>query len=70
LAFAVHQAAIFPADPRSNHTEDVKRIARYQIGTVEKGIIMSPSEHLFEMYMDANFGAMEQRRLIRQASYC
>jgi hypothetical protein len=61
LACAVHQAARFSADPRVNHTDAVKRIARYLQGTIEKGIIYTPTEHSFEVYVDADFGGLWNR---------
>jgi hypothetical protein len=61
LSCSVHQAARFSADPRVNHTDAVKRIARYLQGTIDKGIIYTPTEHLFEVYVDADFGGLWNR---------
>jgi hypothetical protein len=58
IACAVHQAARFSADPKSNHTEAVKIIARYLKGTIDKGIIYKPTDHSFEVYVDADFGGL------------
>jgi hypothetical protein len=58
IACAVHQAARFSADPRTNHTEAVRRIVRYLKGNVDRGIIMNPTEHSFEIYVDADFGGL------------
>jgi Reverse transcriptase (RNA-dependent DNA polymerase) len=58
IACAVHQAARFSADPRINHTEAVRRLARYLKGNVDRGIIMNPTEHSFEIYVDADFGGL------------
>jgi hypothetical protein len=58
IACAVHQAARFSADPRINHNEAVGRIARYLKGTVDRGINMNPTEHSFEIYVDADFGGL------------
>jgi hypothetical protein len=55
IACAVHQCARFSADPRMNHTEAVKRILRYIVGTIDKGILMDPTEHSFHVYPDADF---------------
>jgi Reverse transcriptase (RNA-dependent DNA polymerase) len=63
LSCAVHQCARFSADPRTNHTEAVKRIGRYLIGTVNKGIILDPTEHSFEVYVDADFGGLWDREI-------
>jgi hypothetical protein len=58
IACAVHQAARYSANPKTNHTEAVKRIVRYLKGTVEKGIIFDPTDHSFEVYVDADFGGL------------
>jgi Reverse transcriptase (RNA-dependent DNA polymerase) len=55
IACAVHQAARFSTDPRSNHTEAVKRIVRYLKGDPEKGLIYKPNKHSFVVYADADF---------------
>ena len=61
LAFAVHQAARFSADPRESHTEAVKRICRYLQGTQDKGIIMSPNDLSFQVFVDADFAGLWDR---------
>lgn len=61
IACAVHQAARFSADPRQNHTEAVKRIARYLKGTSDKGIIYKPTKHSFEVWVDADFCGLWDR---------
>jgi hypothetical protein len=58
VSCAVHQAARFSADPRTNHTEAVKRIARYLKGTADKGLVLNPKNHSFEVYVDADFGGL------------
>ena len=55
LAYAVHQCARFTADPRKSHGEAVKRIVRYLIGTADKGFLLSPNEHSFECWADADY---------------
>jgi hypothetical protein len=55
LSCAVHQAARFSQDPRVNHTEAVKRIARYLKETVNEGIIFRPTDHKFKVYADTFF---------------
>jgi hypothetical protein len=44
--------------PRTNHTEAVKQIVRYLKGTIEKGIILRPTEHEIDVYVDADFGGL------------
>jgi Reverse transcriptase (RNA-dependent DNA polymerase) len=55
IACAVHQAARFSTDPRTNHTDAVKRIVRYLKGDPDKGLIYKPNEHSFVVYADADF---------------
>ena len=56
LAFAVHNAARFSSDPREPHSDAVKRICRYLVGTRNKGYYMQPDYNLgFEVYADADF---------------
>ena len=55
IACAVHQAARFSADPRSNHSEAVKKIVRYLKGNPDQGIIYKPNDHSFDVYADADF---------------
>ena len=42
LAFAVHNAARFSIDPREPHSDAVKRICRYLVGSRDKGYYMKP----------------------------
>jgi hypothetical protein len=55
IACAVHQCARFAADPRSKHTDAVKRIVRYLKGAEDKGIIYKPNNHSFEVFADADY---------------
>jgi hypothetical protein len=56
LAFAVHNAARFSIDPREPHSDAVKRICRYLVGSRDKGYYMRPDYNLgFEVYADADF---------------
>ena len=55
LAFAVHQAARFSADPREPHSKAVFHICRYLAGTQDKGMIFKPDETLgLEVFADAD----------------
>jgi hypothetical protein len=58
LSCIVHQCARFSAAPKENHTEAVKRIARYLKGTIDNGIIMRPNGNSFNVYVDADFGGL------------
>ena len=56
LAYAVHQCARFTADPKYEHGQAVKWIARYLKGTMDKGIILSPDTNSsLELFVDADF---------------
>ena len=63
LSCIVHQCARFSADPRENHTEAIKSIARYLKGTIDKGITMTPTESKFKVYVDADFGGLWDKDL-------
>ena len=55
IAYAVHQCARFSSDPRASHSAAVRHIVRYLMSTRDKGIIMRPTEHSFDCYVDADF---------------
>jgi hypothetical protein len=55
LAFAVHQCSRFSANPRTSHAKAIRQIGKYLQGTKERGIILAPTEHSFESYVDADF---------------
>jgi hypothetical protein len=55
ISCAVHNVARFSEDPRLNHTEAVTIIVRYLKGTSEEGIIFAPTQHSFEVWVDADF---------------
>jgi len=55
LAYSVHQCARFSSDPKKSHAAAVKRIGRYLIDSVDKGIILNPQKHSFDCWVDADF---------------
>ncbi len=56
IAMAVHQCARFCNDPKLSHERAVKRIARYLLGTKDKGIICQPDPSRgLECIVDADF---------------
>ena len=56
IAFAVHQCARFTNNPKKTHAEAVKHIARYLIGTRDKGLILQPNiKQSFLVWADADF---------------
>jgi hypothetical protein len=63
LSCIVHQCARFSANPKENHTEAIKQIARYLKGTTNEGIKMSPTENKFKVYVDADFGGLWDKNI-------
>ena len=55
IAFAVHQCARYSSDPKQSHSAAVRYIVRYLMTTRDKGLILRPSNHSFDCYVDADF---------------
>ncbi|MEY3108605.1 MAG: hypothetical protein RL730_956, partial [Actinomycetota bacterium] len=56
ISMSVHQCARFNANPKLCHEKAVKRIARYLLGTMDKGLKYSPDPNRgLECYVDADF---------------
>jgi hypothetical protein len=55
LSYAVHQCARFSKAPKIEHTAAVKRIGRYLLSTMDKGIICHPNEESITCYADSLF---------------
>jgi Reverse transcriptase (RNA-dependent DNA polymerase) len=55
IAYAVHQCARFSAHPKASHASAVRQIVRYLAGTPTQGLILSPNEHSFVVWADADF---------------
>ena len=55
IAYAVHQCARFAAEPKQSHATAVKYIGKYLQGTAEEGIILNPTDHSFDCWVDADF---------------
>jgi histone deacetylase 1/2 len=56
LAYSVHNAARFSSNPKTNHSQAVKRIGRYLLGTKDKGIVFKPDpSRSLEVFADADF---------------
>jgi len=53
ISCAVHQCARHSANPKKQHTAAVKRIGRYLLGTMDKGLIMKPNQEGMECWVDA-----------------
>ncbi|KAL7554972.1 hypothetical protein ACHAWF_018568 [Thalassiosira exigua] len=58
-AFAIHQCARYTFEPKKSHEAAVKRIGRYLKGTMDKGLILDPSDDLtIDCYPDADFAGL------------
>ena len=58
-AFAIHQVARYTFEPKKSHEVAVKRIGRYLKGTMDKGLILEPSDDLsIDCYPDADFAGL------------
>jgi hypothetical protein len=55
IAFAVHQCARYSSNPKQSHSAAVRYIVRYLVSTRNKGLILNPTRHSFECYVDADF---------------
>ncbi|RVW72304.1 Retrovirus-related Pol polyprotein from transposon RE1 [Vitis vinifera] len=63
IAFAVNKACQFMQQPTSAHWLSVKRILRYLKGTMQDGLLLSPSTNLtIEGFSDADWGAQPDDR--------
>ena len=53
----MHNAARFSHAPRTSHSDAVKQIVRYLLGTRDKGLHIRPNDsRMLEVYADAEFG--------------
>ena len=56
IAFAVHQCARCTFEPKQSHEKALKRIGRYLMGIIDKGLIMCPTYNFnIDCYPDADF---------------
>ena len=55
IAYAVHQCARFCSNPTELHAEAVKQIARYLIGTRDKGLVLKPKEQSIDLWVDSDY---------------
>jgi hypothetical protein len=59
IAFAVHQCARYTFAPTALHGQALKRIGRYLKGTIDRGLIMTPSDRLqVDCFPDADFAGL------------
>ena len=62
ISFAVHQCARFCQDPMRSHEREVKRIAKYLLGSKERGIVCRPDKSKgLECFADADFAGSWER---------
>ena len=62
IAFAMHQCARYTFAPKQSHEDTLKRIGRYLKGTLDKGLILTPSHDLkIDCYPDADFAGLWNR---------
>lgn len=55
-AMAVHQCARFCANPRVPHEQAIKRVGRYILGTMDRGLRIRAGNHMrLDCYVDADF---------------
>ena len=58
-AFAIHQCARYTFEPKKSHEAAAKRVGRYLKGTMDKGLILDPSDDLtLDCYPDADFAGL------------
>ena len=56
ISYTTHQCARFTVNPKKEHGEAIRWLARYLKGTRDKGIIIKPEKgRNLEMYVDADF---------------
>ncbi len=59
ITFATHQCACYMFAPKQSHENALKRIGRYLKGTLDKGLILTPSDNLkIDCYPDADFAGL------------
>jgi hypothetical protein len=59
IAFATHQCAWYTFAPKQSHEDALKRIGCYLKGTLDKGLIVNPSDNLkIDCYPDADFAGL------------
>jgi hypothetical protein len=62
IAFATHQCACYTFAPKQSHENALKRIGHYLKGTLDKGLVLTPSDDLkIDCYPDADFAGLWNR---------
>lgn len=59
IAFSTHQCACYTIAPKESHKDALKKIGRYLKGTLDKCLILTPSDDLKkDCYPDADFAGL------------
>jgi hypothetical protein len=59
IAFATHQCACYTIAPKQSHEDALKRVGHCLKGTLDKGLILRPSDDLkIDCYPDADFAGL------------
>ncbi len=59
IAFATHQCACYTFAPKQSHVNALKSIGQFLKGTLDKGLILTPSDDLkIDFYPDADFAGL------------
>ena len=59
IALAVHQCASYMLTPTLHHEATLKHIERYLKGTMDKGLILTPTDKLqVDCFPDADFAGL------------
>ena len=63
ISYIVHQCARFVEDPKESHAKALRWLARYLVGSRNKGFIMKPDRSKgMEVYVDADFAGNWDRK--------
>jgi len=59
IAYSVSQAARFTFAPKHSHEQALKMIGRYLLATLDKGLVLTPTQDLtIDAYPDADFAGL------------
>ena len=63
ISYAVHALAQHATNPRKEHGDMIRYLARYLAGTKDKGMIYRPKDETFDCYVDASFAGDWKKEL-------
>ncbi len=70
ISMATHQCARFNNDPKLCHERAVKRICKYLLGTMDKGLIFKPdTSRGLECFVDANFAQTNPESVLSRTGF-